>query len=242
MSVTKNRIMEDSLVKIARYFFSRWTKMVSLLFAFLTLSGVTVAYSYEAHLGDRLVKGHSIEDYVSLALSHTSLFNTFVVSGILGLLFLLIIALNSIYNKSIKGTKLDKLLKFDENSLFYLLLLVQAFLISFVYLIHVGNERDIRLTENGYRRVLTVEVKNDTEIKCVSLLREIAGFTYFYSLDKEAVVSIKTENIDRVTENRLISRDLTALAGSDDPQPLATRITLSTMRENLIAVKNRCQS
>ena len=55
MSVTKNRIMEDSLVKILRYFFSRWTKMVSLLFAFLTLSGVTVAYSYEAHLGDRLV-------------------------------------------------------------------------------------------------------------------------------------------------------------------------------------------
>lgn len=237
----KNRAMEDSLVKITRYFVSRWTKVVSLVFAFLTLSGVTVAYSYEAHLGDRLVKGHSIEDYVSLALSHKSLFNTFVVLGIISAFLIVIIALNSIYNKSIKGAKLGKLLKINENSHFYFVFIAQSLLIAYVHLIHVGNERDIRLTENGYRRVLTVEVKDDIAIKCVSLLKEVAGFTYFYSLDKEAIVAIRTENIERVVENRHVSRDLPTQADSDNSQLLPTRNTISKMRENLIAVKNRCQ-
>ncbi|WP_370243252.1 hypothetical protein [Alteromonas abrolhosensis] len=232
--------MEESAVNLARYFVSRWTKIVSLIFAFLTLNGVTVAFSYESYIGDRLIKGHSIEDYISLALSHSSLYNTFI-----GTLFVTAIVMGSLqikwfYNDVMKGSKFNKWFHLPKWSNVSYLLFAQILLVVYLYLIHAGNGKNIRQVEFGYNRVLTVDVINDTSIGCVSLLKEIAGFTYFYSLKREAVVAVRTTDIAKTIEDATINRKPLEIPPRKNALEPAPRTTLPMMRENLKFVRNQC--
>jgi len=232
--------MEESAVNLARYFISRWTKIVSLIIAFLTLNGVTVAFSYESYIGDRLIKGHSIEDYISLALSHTSLYNTFTVVILVTLFIFVGLQIKWLCNDVMKGSRFNKWLHFPRWSYESYLLFAQILLGLYLYLIHVGNERDIAQVEFGYNRVLTVDVKNNTSIRCVSLLKEIAGFTYFYSVKLEAVVVVRTTDIEKTIEDTAITlkpREIVPRKNALEPAP---RITVPMMRENLKFVKSQC--